>query len=61
MSQNYQNWAEQEAGIFASKVIVKRAKDSDSRGLYAIEPIYPGERLLYIPARTLIHAELLRK
>jgi hypothetical protein len=68
----YLHWARNEAGIEASKVCIKGETEEESvfeddrqrrrrRGLYATDTIYPGERIIFIPARALLGDHMLRQ
>lgn len=58
------HWTQHEASIEARKVSLQEiGSDSDphQRGLFATQTIFPGERILFLPATSLIGSEMLQK
>eukprot|EP00978_Attheya_sp_CCMP212_P011410 scaffold28117_cov56-Attheya_sp.AAC.12 len=60
----FHTWIKDVAGIDAPKVKVavtgKGSNDEQSRGLFATDTIYPGERIMFIPSQSLIGETFLR-
>ena len=69
MNVEYEHWIRHDAIIEASKVRVHPASNVENdvedeqqqqiRGLFATEDIFPGERILFIPARSLIGEQMI--
>jgi hypothetical protein len=61
---DFVHWTHHEASIQARKVSLQDiGSDSDphQRGLFATQTIFPGERILFLPERSLIGNEMLQK
>jgi hypothetical protein len=57
--EEFVHWTQHEASIEARKVSLQEI-GSDQRGLFATQTVFPGERILFLPATSLIGSEMLQ-